>query len=359
MAVPGHVGIVEHDLPATAQLAGAVGLAFHEAIDELAAEILGARTVGKLQTRVADRVVNAVDIERVAHDGMADAITAAGARLVAEQHDLRLRQFDAGGAGGDRGIEVEVFADLFGPRHLDLAERDRDAEARGAVGHAHRLVHLAGDVLAALLGIEHRIDGQKRRLGLHVVDVLRIVDAGVLHRRLHRRRHLLDHGRAADVFRQQLDAHGGADGKPRLRGRTGLAVAREHGGVRRDHAVAAAGPDHRNLADLVLAALAVLEQHLAESLIGEDAGEVVDAAVAFGLADDGDDLIGGELAGLDAVLDAAGVLHRLQLNFRDFDRHPSSLFSHLVIAGLVPAISLSQAPCPPDRDGQVKPGHDG
>ena len=35
-------------------------------------------------------------------------------------------------------------------------------------------VHLAGDIVAALLGIEHGVDGQQRRLGLHVMHVLRI-----------------------------------------------------------------------------------------------------------------------------------------------------------------------------------------
>ena len=34
--------------------------------------------------------------------------------------------------------------------------------------------------------------------------------------------------------------------------------------------------------------MAVLHQHAAERLVGENAGEIVDAAIAFGLADDGD-----------------------------------------------------------------------
>ena len=83
-------------------------------------------------------VVDAVDVERVPHDRMADAVAPAGARLVAEQDDLRLRQLDAGRAGRDRRVEIEVFADLLRPRHLDLAERDRDAERGRAVRHAHR-----------------------------------------------------------------------------------------------------------------------------------------------------------------------------------------------------------------------------
>ena len=56
---------------------------------------------GKRQARVANRFINAVDVERVLHHRMADAVAAAGAGLVAEKDDLRLRQLDAGRAGGD------------------------------------------------------------------------------------------------------------------------------------------------------------------------------------------------------------------------------------------------------------------
>src|ERR1700733_6079385 len=46
MAMPGHIGIVEHDLAAAPQLAGAIGLALHEAINEPPLEIFGARPLG-------------------------------------------------------------------------------------------------------------------------------------------------------------------------------------------------------------------------------------------------------------------------------------------------------------------------
>jgi len=67
---------------------------------------------------------------------VADAVAAAGAGAVAEQDDLRLRQLDAGGARGDRGVEIEVPADFLRLRHGDFAQRDRDAERRGAVRYA-------------------------------------------------------------------------------------------------------------------------------------------------------------------------------------------------------------------------------
>src|SRR6202034_2738505 len=84
MAMPGHVGIVEHDLAPPAQLAGAVRLALHEAIDQPAIEVFGARPRRQLETGVADRLVDAVNVERVLHHGMPDAIAPAGALFVAE-----------------------------------------------------------------------------------------------------------------------------------------------------------------------------------------------------------------------------------------------------------------------------------
>src|SRR3954453_17982099 len=47
MAMMMHVGIVQHDLPTTAQRTAAVGLAFHEAVHHPSAQILGARARGQ------------------------------------------------------------------------------------------------------------------------------------------------------------------------------------------------------------------------------------------------------------------------------------------------------------------------
>ena len=53
-------------------------------------------------------------------------------------------------------------------------------------------------------------------------------------------------------------------------------------------------PDH-TIGMLAISAslrLPLLQQHAAKRLVGEDAGEIVDAAIALGLADHGDDLVG-------------------------------------------------------------------
>ena len=79
--------------------------------------------------------------------------------------------------------------------------------------------------LAARLRVAHQVDGEQRRLGLHVMHVGRVVDAGVAHGRAHAVGDLLDHRRPADVLRQKLGAHRRADGEPRFVGRPGLGVA--------------------------------------------------------------------------------------------------------------------------------------
>jgi hypothetical protein len=91
--------------------------------------------------------------------------------------------------------------------------------------------------------------------------------------------------------------------------------------VRRDDAVAAPGPHHGDCRDLCLAALAVLEQHPPEGLVGEKAGEVVDASVPFGLPDHRHHLVGSDLARAKALLEPGGVLDALQLDLCHFDSH--------------------------------------
>ena len=152
-------------------------------------------------------------------------------------------------------------------------------------------MHLAGDVLAARFRIPNGIDCEQRRLGLHVVHIFGVIDTRVPHCISDGRSDLFDHRRPADIFREQLDAHGGTHDQTRLRSRAGLSIACKDRCVWGYDAVAAARPHHRNLIDCRLFALAVLEQSLAERLVGKDSREVVDPAVSLGLADDADDFV--------------------------------------------------------------------
>src|SRR5262249_28972600 len=86
----------------------------------------------------------------------------------------------------------------------------------------------------------------------------------------------------------------------------------------------------RNFCDLGFGAAAVLLQYRAKRLVGQNAGEIVDATIALGLADDGDQLVRLELPVADASFDARGVLHVFQFHFSDFDSHYA--WSLLVLA---------------------------
>ena len=167
----------------------------------------------------------------------------------------------------------------------------------------------------AALGVGDGLEGQQRRLGLDVVHVGRVGDAGPLHRDLHPGGDLLDHRQPADVLGQDLLAHRVADRQPRLVGGRRPCrrrVRREDGRVRRDDPVGAAGPDDRDLLDLVHRPGAACLEHLAERAVGDDPGVVVDAAVALGLADDGDHPVGLDQALVDQVGEAGGVGDALQ-----------------------------------------------
>src|SRR5436309_2512512 len=78
-----------------------IRLALDEAVDQPAPEILGTRSRGERDSGIGDRRVDAVDVERVLHHAVADAIAPAGARLVAEEHDLRRVQLHARRTGCD------------------------------------------------------------------------------------------------------------------------------------------------------------------------------------------------------------------------------------------------------------------
>ena len=54
------------------------------------------RALRQIEPGIADRIVDAVDVERVLHDAVADTVTPAGAVAVAEQDDLGAVELDPG-----------------------------------------------------------------------------------------------------------------------------------------------------------------------------------------------------------------------------------------------------------------------
>ena len=134
--------------------------------------------------------------------------------------------------------------------HGELAQRHADAQRRGAVGDTHGIVHLAGHSSGRVHGrLLNGFDRQQRGLGLDVVDILGVIDAGVRHRGAHGFGDLFDHGRTADVLGHQFcELMAVPMTSAVVAGGAGLVVARKGHGVGCDDAVATAGPDHREFA---------------------------------------------------------------------------------------------------------------
>ena len=295
-----HVGVVEHDLAAPAQHLP-VRSASHlmKQLTSLPPRSSARGRSGELQPGVADRGIDAVEVERVLHHAVADAVASAAAGLlprstICARVSSTPEEHEATDEYRSRSRQICSARGIF-----DFSQRD--ARCRGPSCRSRRpsTRALRRRRPCRAVRLLHRVDRQQRRLGLHVMHVGRIVDARRLHRRAHGGGDLLHHRGPADVLGQELFAERSADGEPGTDRTDRSAHLREHRGVRSDHAVAAAGPDHRHLRHLARWSASVLFQHAPERLVGEDAGEVIHAAVTLGLADHRHDLVGVHPAGSD------------------------------------------------------------
>ena len=118
----------------------------------------------------------------------------------------------------------------------------------------------------------------------------------------------LDLRRAADLLGLEGARQADADGEPRPGRRGGRRLAAEHQQMRRQPAFGAARHDDGDaLLDLGHRAFQALGQQQLQRQGGVAAGEIVDAAIALGLADDGDDGRGIDLAAVDGGGERRGV----------------------------------------------------
>src|SRR5690349_21500609 len=79
LAVPVHVGVVEHRVAAAADLTVLGRLALEEDVDQAAVEVGGAGALGKVEAGRPDGLPDAVLVEGVLHDRVADPVAAADA----------------------------------------------------------------------------------------------------------------------------------------------------------------------------------------------------------------------------------------------------------------------------------------
>ena len=88
------VGVVEHDLTATAEYGAAICLTLDEAVDETTLKVLRSGPFREIEAGAADALVYSVYVQRILHDAVTDPKAAPGAGTIAEQDDLGLVELD-------------------------------------------------------------------------------------------------------------------------------------------------------------------------------------------------------------------------------------------------------------------------
>lgn len=110
LAVPVHIGVVEHRITTAADRSVLAGLALQEHVDELTVQVARVRPLRKFESGVTDRRPDAVLVERILHHAVADPVASADATCVTDDNDLSTVQLDAGRAGCNRGEEARGCA---------------------------------------------------------------------------------------------------------------------------------------------------------------------------------------------------------------------------------------------------------
>src|SRR6476620_6429419 len=90
LAVPVDVRVVEHGVAAAMDGAVLADLTLEEHVDQAPVEVRPARALRQVEARAPDGLPDAVLVEGVLHDRVADAVAPADAAGVADDDDLRL-----------------------------------------------------------------------------------------------------------------------------------------------------------------------------------------------------------------------------------------------------------------------------
>ena len=194
------------------------------------------------------------------------------------------------------------------PRQLQLAERHRNAERRGAARQPHGFQRIANSSPCTARCRPPRLaDRQQRALHLDVVHVLRVGDARVRHGGADAGRHLLDLMHAPQMLARQIRRTCATE-----RQRAAVRAPRRCRAPRTPSCVVRSAPSvppdittrdalHRRVRN-------VAAQHGLQRAHGEPAGEIVDEAVALRLAEDGEHAGGIDGAVRDRGLDAGDIV---------------------------------------------------
>ena len=190
----------------------------------------------------------------------------------------------------------------------DLTKRHRHTERARGARQAHGFQRVLRRRLVSAHGrLLHFLRGEQRAFDLHEMHVGRIVDLRVLHGGGDAFGDGLDLSRASEMLGRQRRSVCAAD---RERGRcTAVALdPLENRPMRRHAAFGAARHHEANLIRLILRDMA--REELAERERRVTAGEIVDAAIAFGLSENGDDGAGIDSACVHGRFDPAHIIRR-------------------------------------------------
>ena len=247
-------------------------------------------------TLLSVAITAAASIE-VGHDAVSNHKRAGRGVRIAEDHHHIVHQLDAGRGGGHRRKQPPIPQDLLiADIAVDLPECGGHAERRGAARIGHRPIRAGRHrLLPSGLGGLDPLARQQRTFDLHEMHLLRVVDPGIRHRHANGPCGLVDLHAAADLFRHEITGVCDADAQA-LAGDGSVGNAafhrgpRKHRDMRTEHAFGAARHDKRNpLLDLAGRQADMRRQRGAQRRHRILPGKIIDAAIALGLSEDGQD----------------------------------------------------------------------
>ena len=293
----GDVAVVQHGVAPAPDAPAAAGLGLGEH-DE----------IGIVAPERRDHGLHGRDIDGVRHNGVADGERSAPSGRHPEYHDLMAHELDAAGAACAAGPQVEIGTDgrIGDLDRFHFTQRQSDAEGTRTPRQAHgfQRVGRCGRVPLRLRCADP-FGREQRAFHLDEMDIPGVGDARRRHGPPHAIGDLPHLPQSAEVFRRKVGSVGTSNGeRGRGAGVVGLGCL-ENEKMRRHSALGAA---RHHEADVIRRVADVATEQRLECGHREAAGEVVDAAVPLGLAEDGEDALGRDGAGGDGGGKARNVV---------------------------------------------------
>ena len=237
------------------------------------------------------------NVDRVGHHRMGNAQRAAPARCRAEHDNFMPRQFHArrSGRAGGKGRKVATDHVIIHGLPCNFPQRDPDAEGRSRTRQAHgfqRIPRRRGRPPCLRFG--NALQRQQRAFDLDEVDIARVQDSRILHRRAHATGDHFDLSGSPQCFEYQVRGSRLANGQCSAFFPAVGVPHLEHQEMRGQRAFGPAGHDDADLLGQIMRHRG--QQSVFQHQAGKAARKIIDAAVAFGFAQNGDDIFSPDVA---------------------------------------------------------------